>query len=135
MEHPRDTEMSITSGLNPNTEESRSGLLTIIEQIIAQVIEKVGGETTFFENALVHTPETDFETELEQLPQTADMSPIIRPIIPPMESVPYVPLSETKISVILDKTLGIILEFLINSAKICLVWEELSQNEENHSSD
>ena len=51
-----------------------------------------------------------------------------------MESVPHFPLSETKISVVLDKTQDIILKFLIYSAEICLAWEELSKNNENYSS-
>ena len=88
--------MSITPGLKPNVEESRLSVLTIIEQIITQVIEEVGEKTTFLKNELIHTPETDSKMELEQLPPTLDMSPIIRPIIPPKETVPHFPLSETK---------------------------------------
>ena len=105
MEYPRDTVMSlvhITPDLNPSVEESRLGALTILEQVITQVIEKVGGKTTPFEHELVHTPETDSKMEFEQLPPTPDMSPIIRPVIPPTESVHPFILSETKLSVVLD---------------------------------
>ena len=47
MEYLKDTEMSLTPGLNPVTEESRSRVLISLEQIITKVIEKVGGKTIF----------------------------------------------------------------------------------------
>ena len=59
MQYLKDTELSLTPGLNLVIEESRSGALIILEQIIAKVIEKVGGQTIFFEQELVHTSETD----------------------------------------------------------------------------
>ena len=120
MEYSRDTKKSVTLGLNPNAEESRLGALTILEQIITQVIEKVGGKITPLQHELVHTLETDSEMEFEQLPPTLDMSPLIRSVMPPMESLPYFPISETKLSVVLDKTQDIILELLINSTEIYL---------------
>ena len=79
-----------------------------------------GKKTTPLEHELVHTPETDSKMEFEQLPPTLDMSPIIRPTIPPTESVPHFPLSENKLSVLLDKTQDIILELSINSTEIYL---------------
>ena len=60
------------------------------------------------------------------------MSPIIRSKVQPTETIPSFPLSETKLSVILDKTQDIILELLINSTEIYSAWEELSQNKENY---
>ena len=75
MKYLKDTEMSLTPGLNLVIGESRSGALIIVEQIIAKVIEKVGRKTIFFEQELVHTPETNSKRELNPTP---DMSPIIR---------------------------------------------------------
>ena len=43
---------------------------------------------------------------------------------------PCFPLSETKLSVVLDKTQDIILELLMNSMEICLAQEEISLNKE-----
>ena len=71
MEYLKDTEMSLTPGLNMVIEELRSGILMILEQIITQVIEKVDGKTIFFEPELVHTPEINSEREL---PPTPDIS-------------------------------------------------------------
>ena len=119
--------MSLTPGLNPVIEESRSGILMILEQIIMQVVEKVDGRTIFFEQEPTHTPETDSEREL---PPTPDMSPITRPIV---LEFPF-PLSETKISVVLDKTQDMILELLLHSAEIYLVQEEWSKNKESCTS-
>ena len=51
------------------------------------------------------------------------MSPIIRPI----ESEPHFPLSETKISVVLDKTQDSILELLLNTAEIYLAQEVIQE--------
>ena len=72
----------------------------------------------------MHTPETYSEKEL---PQTPDMSPIVRPI----EFKSSIPLREAEIEAVLDKTLNIILELLLNSAEIHLVQEELSKNKAN----
>ena len=121
MGYLKDTEMSLTSGLNPVIEESWSGILMILMQIIAQVIEKLDGKTIFFELEFVHTHETDSEREL---PPTPDMSSIIRSI----EYEPHFPLSETKISVVLDKTQDVILELLLNYAEIYLTQKGLSRN-------
>ena len=73
------------------------------------MIERVGENSTPPEHELLHTPETDSEIEFEQLLPTPDMSPIIRSKTPPMESISHFPLSETKLSVVLDKTQDIIL--------------------------
>ena len=62
------------------------------------------------------------------------MAPIIRSKIPPTESIPHFPRSETKLSVVLDKSQDIILELLINYTEINLAWEELSQNKEKYIS-
>ena len=62
------------------------------------------------------------------------MSPIIRSKVQSIESLPHFPLSETKFSVVLDKTQDIILELLINSTEIYLAQEEFSQNKENYIS-
>ena len=124
MEHQRDTEMllvPITPNLNPSVEESWLGALTILEQVITQVIEKVGEKSTPPEHDFVHTLETDSEMEFKQLSPTPDMSSIIRSKIQPTESILHFPLSETKLSVVLDKTQDIILELLINSTEIYLV--------------
>ena len=59
----------ITPYLSLSAEESRLGALKILEQIIIQVIEKVGGKTILLEHELVHTPETDSKMEFKQLPQ------------------------------------------------------------------
>ena len=123
MEYPRDTEMSlvhITPDLKPSVEESRLGALTMPEHAITQVIERVGEKSTPPEHEIVHTLETDTEMESQQLPPTLDMSPIIRSKIPPTESIPHFPLSETKLSVVLDKTQDIILKLLINSTEMYL---------------
>ena len=56
------------------------------------------------------------------------MSPIIRPEV--QLSMPHFPLSETKLSVALDKTQEIILELLINGVEIYLAKEEVTQNKE-----
>ena len=97
----------------------------ILEQIITQVIEKVDGKTIFFEPDHVYTPETNSKREL---PPTPDMSPIIRSV----EFEPCFPLSETKNSVVLDKTQDVILELLLNYAEIYLAQQELSRNKENY---
>ena len=79
MEYSRDTKKSITPGLNPHVEESSLGALTILEQIITQVIEQV-----ILKWNLRHYP-------------TPDMSLIIRPVMPPMEFLPHIPISVTKL--------------------------------------
>ena len=73
----KDTEMSLTPGLNLVVEDLRSGTLMILEQIITQVIEKVDGRTIFCEQEPMHIPVTDSEKELAPAP---NISPIIRPI-------------------------------------------------------
>ena len=87
---------------NLNVEKSWLGALTIIEQVITQVIERVGQKSLGYK--LVHIPETDSAMEFKQLPPTPHMSPIIRPKTKPIKSIPSFPLSETKLSVVLDKT-------------------------------
>ena len=55
------------------------------------------------------------------------MSPIIRPEVESLEvSIPHFPMSETKLSVMIDKTQHIIFELLISTAKIYLAQEEVS---------
>ena len=59
------------------------------------------------------------------------MSPIIRPEVQSIEiSMPRFPLSETKLSVVIDMTQDIILDLLMNSMEIYLVQEEVFQNKE-----
>ena len=106
------------------------GVLTILEQIIAQAIEKVGRIIPPIKQELTYTPENDSEKKFEQLPPTPDMSPIIRPVMPPTGSLPGFPISDTKESVVLDKTQDIIIELLIISMEIYLAQEESSQNRE-----
>ena len=126
IEYVKDTEMLLTSGLNPVIEELRSVTLMILEQIITWVIEKVDGRTIFFEEEPMQTPETDSEKEL---PPTPDMSPIIRPI----EFESSLSLREAEIGIVLAKTKNIILELLLNSAEIYLVQEELVKSKENRN--
>ena len=112
MKYQRETEMSlvsITPDLNLSTEESWLGALTILEQVITKVVERVGEKSTPPGHEFIHTLETDSEIECEQLPPNLDMSPIIRSKVQPTESMPHFPLSGTKLSVY-------------------LVQEELSQN-------
>ena len=107
MEYQTDIETSlipITLNLDPSAEESWLGALTIPEQVITQVIERVGEKSTPPEHEFVHMLETDSEMEIEQLPPTPDMSPIIRSKIQTTESIPHFPLGETKLSIVFDKT-------------------------------
>ena len=132
MECTGDTKKSITLGLKPNEEESRLEVLTICEQIITQTIERVGRTISPIKQEPTYTLETDSEKEFEQLPPMPDMSPIIRPVMLPMGSLPYFPISETKPSVVLDKTQDIIIELLIKSMGIFSAQEESSQNGEKY---
>ena len=71
------------------------------------------------------------ERESDQPPLTPGMSPIIRPEVQSIEmSMPHFPLSETKCSVVIDKTQDIIPELLMNVMEIYLAQEEVSQNKE-----
>ena len=71
------------------------------------------------------------EIESEQPPPTPDISPIIRPEVLCIEmSKPLFSLSETKLSVVRDKTQDIIPELLMNSMEIYLAQEEGSQNKD-----
>ena len=119
MEYSGDTKKSITLDLNPNVEESRLKVLTIPEQIITQVIEKVGRKITPLKHELIYTPETDSEMEIKQLPPTPDMSPIIRPVMPPTESTSF-PYKWNQTQCCLRQTQDIIIELLINSKEIYL---------------
>ena len=95
--------------------------LTFLEQVIMHVMERVGEKSTPPEYEFLHAPETNLSIrEFKQLPQTPDMSPIIRSKIQSRESMPHFPLSQTKLCVGLDKTQDIILELLINSIEIYL---------------
>ena len=85
----RDTEtslVSITPDLNLSVEELWLGALTILEQVITQVVERVGEKSTPPGLEIVHTLETDSEMEFKQLTPTPDNSPIIRSKIQPTES-------------------------------------------------
>ena len=136
MEYLKDTEMSLTPSLNLGIEESRSGMKMILEQIIMQAMEKVDGRTIFFEQEPMHTPETNSKREL--LP-TPNMFPIIRPL--EIES-PF-HLSETKISVLLDRTQDIILNYYFILQKYIwykrsyprtrrIAWVSLNKDVERH---
>ena len=62
------------------------------------------------------------------------MSPIARPEVEAIEiSMPHFPLSETKLSVIIDMTQDIICELLISTVGIYLAQEKVSQNKEMES--
>ena len=75
--------------------------------------------------------ETASNMETKQPPLTPDMSPVVRPEVESIEmSMPHFPLSETKLSVIIDKTQDIILELLTSTAEIYLAQEEVFQNKE-----
>ena len=94
MEYQIDTEtllVPITPDLNLSVEESWLGALTILEQVIIQVIERVGEKSIPPEHEFVHALETDLELEFEQLPPTLDMSHIIRSKIQPTECIPCFP--------------------------------------------
>ena len=75
----------------------------------------------------MNTSECNMEIESDQPPLIPDMSPIRRPEEPSL--IPYCFLSETKLSVVLDKTQEIILEFLPGSAEIYLARKERSRSE------
>ena len=67
----------------------------------------------------INTPETESDMKPELPLPTPDMSPIVRP--EPIEmSMPQIPMSKTKLSVVVYKTQDIILELLINTAEIYL---------------
>ena len=119
MEYQEDIEMSPvpkTPNLKPNTEEQHWFLaLTFLKQIIAQVVEGVGENSTSPEHESlteflrtqesINTLETESEMVPEQPPPTPDMSPIVRPGVEPIEmSMPCFPMSETRLSVMVDKT-------------------------------
>ena len=89
------------------------------------MIERVGEKSAPPGHENVHTPETSLEIEFKQLPPTPDMSPIIRSKGQSIESMPCFPLSETKLSVVRDKSQDTILELLINFTEIYLAQEEL----------
>ena len=76
----------------------------------------------------INTSESNLEIESNPPPLTTDMSPIRKPEEPSL--IPYCFLSETELSVVLDKTQKIILEFLLGSAEIYLAREERSRSKE-----
>ena len=79
----------------------------------------------------INTLETKLEIESEQPSLTPDMLPIIRPEVWSIEmSVPHFLLNKTKLSIVIDKTQDIILEFLINTLEIYLAQKKVSQNKE-----
>ena len=107
----------------------------ILEQVLTQVIERVGEKPTpLAQRTLkeyINTLETDSEIESEEPPLIPDMSPIIRPEVQPIEiSMLHFPLSETKLSIVIDKIQDINLELLMNSIEIYLAQEKVSQNKE-----
>ena len=135
----------VTPDLKLNIEEQHwFWALTLLKQIIVQVVERMGENLTSPEHesltefsrtpGSINTPETESETEPEQPPLTPDMSPIVRPQIESIKmSMPCFPLSETKLSVLIDKTQDITLELLISTAEIYLAQKEVSQNKEKES--
>ena len=70
----------------------------------------------------INTSESNLEIESDQPPLSPNMSSIRRPEEPSL--IPYCFLSETKLSVVLDITQEIILEFLLGSAEVYLAREE-----------
>ena len=125
-----------TSDLEQSVEDQYwLGVLTFLEQVLTQVIERVGKKSTSLAQGtlteFIFALETNSEIESDQPPLTPDMSPIIRPEVQSIEiSIPHFPLSETKLSVVLDKTQEIIFELLMNSMEIYLAQEKVFQDKE-----
>ena len=139
MEYQEDAEMSpipITPDLKPSAQDKHwLGTLTILEQVLTQVTERMGEKPTTPEHGTftesINTQETDLKIESEQPALIPDMSQIIMPEVQSIEmSMSHFPLSTTKLSVVTDKSQDIILELLMNSMEIYLAQEELSQNKE-----
>ena len=79
----------------------------------------------------INALETDLEVEFQQAPLTPDMPLIIRPEVQSIEmSMHQFPLSETELSVVIDKIQDIILELLMISMEIYLAQEEVSENKD-----
>ena len=76
----------------------------------------------------MNTSESNLEIESNQPPPTPDMSSIKRH--EELILIPYCFLSETKLSVVLDKIQEIILKFLLRSGEIYQAREKKSKNEE-----
>ena len=122
-----------TPDLEPSVEDQHwLGAIIFLEKVFTQVIEGVGKKPPLAQGTLkesINTLETKSEMESDQPPLTSDMSPVIRPEVQSIEMpMPCFPLSETKPSVVIDKTQDIILELLMNSMEIYLAQEEVSQN-------
>ena len=129
-----------TPNLKLNTEEQHwFWALTFQKQIILLVVERVSKDSTSPEHESftefstiqesIKPPENESEMEPEQPPLTPDMSPNIRPEAEPIEiSMPCFSMSETKLSVMVDKIQDVIPELCINTTKIFLAQEGVSQN-------
>ena len=94
-----------------------------------QVVER---DTSSVHASLIDINTLDIELEIEpEHPPTPDMSPIIRIEQESLEvSMPHFPMSETKLSVVIDKTQDIILELLINTMEIYLAQENVFRKKE-----
>ena len=128
MEYQKDIEIlpvPKTPDLKPSTEEQHwFWALTFVDEIVMQVVKKMGESPSSPVHAFINTLDTESELESEQSPLTPDMSPIIRPEIEPLEvPMPCSSMSETNLNIVKDKTQDSILEFLINTSEIYLVQE------------
>ena len=122
-----------TPNLKPRVEDQyQLETLACLEYMLTQVLEKVGERTISPAQEVltesINTSESNLEIDSYQPPLTPDMSPIRRPEEPAI--IPYCFLSETKLSVVLDKIQEIFLEFLLGSAEIYLAREERSRSKE-----
>ena len=68
------------------------------------------------------------EIESDEPPPTPDMSPIVRPEV--QLSMSHFPLSDTRVTVFLDRSQEVILEFVLNSVEIYLAKKETVKNKE-----
>ena len=132
-------EITNTNNTKPQMECRRPTLVrgtSIFREVLTQVMERLGEKTTSPEHGTlresINTLETNSKIESEQPPPTPDISPIIRPEVQSIEMyLPCFRLSETKCSIVINKTQVIILELLMNSIKIYLTEEEVSQTKKN----
>ena len=121
-----------TPDLGPRMEEQyQLEALTCLEYVLNQVLERVDEKLISpTQDALtesVNTSEINSGSESDQPSLTPDMSSIRGPEEPLIIS--HYILSETKLTVVINKTQEIILEFLLRSAEIYLAIEERSGSE------
>ena len=106
--------------------------LTCLEYVLTQGLERMGKGTISPAQGILresmNTSESNLEIESDQPPPTQDMSSLRRPEEPSLIAPSF--LSEMKLSVVLDKTQEIILEFLLGNAEIYLAREERSRGKE-----